>query len=373
MAPWQSVGMHQPPSLDAPSAAPPGARPDDRPDAAPHAAPQAVPTARLIAIDWGSSRLRAWLLGDAGTVLAERGSDGGASRLVGGGPAFAAALQSLAGDWLAQRLPAIACGMVGSAHGWREARYVTCPAALAELHRHTVTVDTPAGTPLHIVPGLLDEPADGTPDVMRGEETQLAGLLALDPERAAQATVLMPGTHSKWVRLQDSRVQGFRTRITGELYAVLREHSVLGRLMPAMDDGREPRSADRGDSAPAGRGGAQPQGFTDDLAEAFDAGVAAARGSAGADLGAQLFAVRTLGLTGRMRAEALPDYLSGLLIGHELAAALQTGGPPLLLVGDPALCRRYGRALQAFGVQPAAVHGNTAIAGLWQLAQQAHL
>jgi 2-dehydro-3-deoxygalactonokinase len=331
--------MH-PPTSDARPAAPTNDRP--------HVPPHDPSTAQLIAIDWGSSRLRAWLLGPAGTVLAERGSDDGASRLVGGAPVFAAALQALAGDWLAQRLPAIACGMVGSAHGWREARYATCPAALAELHRHTVKVDTPAGTPLHIVPGLLDEPATGTPDVMRGEETQLAGLLALDPARTAHATVLMPGTHSKWVRLQDGRVQGFRTRITGELYAVLRQHSVLGRLMPATDDGTE-------------------------HAEAFDAGVAAARGSAGADLSAQLFAVRTLGLTGRLRAESLPDYLSGLLIGHELAAGLHPGGPPLLLVGDPALCRRYGRALQAFGVSPAAVHGNTAVAGLWQLARQANL
>ena len=314
----------------------------------PPLSPDTGAAARLIAIDWGSSRLRAWLLGDDGQVLAERGSDDGASRLVGGAPVFGAALQALAGDWLALRRPAIACGMVGSAHGWREARYVPCPATLAELHRHTVSVDTPAGTPLHIVPGLLDEPAGATPDVMRGEETQLAGLLALDPVRAAHATVLMPGTHSKWVRLQDGRVAGFRTRITGELYAVLRQHSVLGRLMPAGDDGGE-----------------HP--------EAFDAGVAAARASTGSDLGAQLFAVRTLGLTGRVRAEALPDYLSGLLIGHELCAGLHGAAAPLVLVGDPALCRRYGRALQAFGIQPAAVHGNTAIAGLWRLAQQAGL
>ena len=315
----------------------------------PPPSPEAPAAARLIAIDWGSSRLRAWLLGPEGQVLAERSSDDGASRLVGGATVFGAALQALAGDWLAQRLPAIACGMVGSAHGWREAPYVPCPAALASLHRHTARVDTPAGTPLHIVPGLLDEPAGATPDVMRGEETQLAGLLALDPVRAARATVLMPGTHSKWVRLEDGRVAGFRTRITGELYAVLRQHSVLGRLMPATDDGSE-------------------------HGEAFDAGVAAARDGAGVDLPAQLFAVRTLGLTGRLRAEALPDYLSGLLIGHELCAGLQASGPaPLLLVGEPALCRRHGRALQAFGVQAAAVHGNTAVAGLWQLARQAQL
>jgi 2-dehydro-3-deoxygalactonokinase len=304
-------------------------------------------SARLIALDWGSSRLRAWLLGPEGRPLAERGSDDGASRLTGGPTAFAAALHSLAGDWLRTGLPAIACGMVGSAHGWREARYVTCPAPLADLHRHTVTVDTPACTPLHIVPGLLDDPPGGTPDVMRGEETQLAGLLAQHPAHATEATVLMPGTHAKWVQVRDGAVRGFRTRMTGELYAVLRQHSVLARLMRAQDT-----------EGPPG--------------DAFDAGVAAARDAGGRDLPAQLFAARTLGLTGRLPAEALPDYLSGLLIGHELAAGLQAhAGAAPVLVGDPLLCARYGRALQAYGIEPAGVHGNTAVAGLWQLARQA--
>jgi 2-dehydro-3-deoxygalactonokinase len=303
--------------------------------------------ARLIAIDWGSSRLRAWLMGPGGSVRAERGSDAGASVLSGGAPAFEAALHDLAGDWLAAGLPALACGMVGSAHGWREARYVACPADLAELHRHMVSVATRGGARLYIVPGLIDEPSGGTPDVMRGEETQLAGLLALDPALAGRATVLMPGTHSKWVQLRAGRVTGFRTRLTGELYAVLRQHSVLGRLMPAADAGGHP--------------------------EAFASGVDTARRHGGADLSGQLFAVRTLGLTGKLPPEALPELLSGLLVGHELAAGLQHDGAPLVLVGDPALCQRYRQALQVFGTEAAAVHGNTATAGLWQLAHQAKL
>ncbi|HSW04391.1 2-dehydro-3-deoxygalactonokinase [Aquabacterium sp.] len=306
---------------------------------------------RLIALDWGSSQLRAWLLGDGGAVLAARSSADGASTLSGGAPAFDAALQSLAGDWLVQDLPVLACGMVGSAHGWREARYVACPADLLALQQHLVKVDTRSGATLHIVPGLIDDPGDepagGTPDVMRGEETQLVGLLALQPALADRACVLMPGTHSKWVDVQQGRIAGFRTRMTGELYAVLRQHSVLGRLMPAADGG--------------------------ECAEAFEAGVAAARRGLGADLSGQLFAVRTLGLTGRWPAAALPDYLSGLLIGHELLAGLQPDGAPLALVGDAGLCRRYEHALRLFDIEPAAVLGNTAIAGLWQLAVQAQL
>jgi len=300
---------------------------------------------RLIALDWGSTRLRGWLIGPGGaggTVLAERSSADGASQITGGAAAFDAALQALAGDWLALKLPALACGMVGSAHGWREAPYAGCPADLSRLHTQRVRVDTAAGVPLHIVPGLIDDPVAGTPDVMRGEETQLVGLLALQPALTGAACVLMPGTHSKWVQLEQGRVTGFRTRMTGELYALLRRHSVLGRLMPAADEGWHP--------------------------DAFDAGVAAARGAEGRDLVSQLFAVRTLGLTHRWAAAALPDYLSGLLIGHELTAGLPREPMTLALVGEPDLCRRYGHALRQFGAEPACMADNTASAGLWQLA-----
>ncbi len=306
--------------------------------------------ARLIALDWGSTRLRAWLLGDHGTVLHERGSDDGASCISGGVAAFDTALQTVAGDWLAQGVPAIACGMVGSAHGWREARYGACPADLGRLHEQLLEVPTAAGATLRIVPGLIDEPAGGTPDVMRGEETQIVGLLAQQPALAAACTVLMPGTHSKWVRVQQRRVVSLRTRMTGELYAVLRQHSVLGRLMPASDSSFD--------------------------AEAFEAGVAAARRGEGRDLSGLLFAVRTLGLTGRLAASALPDYLSGLLIGQELLAGLQQEPGRLALVGEAALCQRYLHALHvlyAVGAMQHSVHTHTASAGLWQIAQQAGL
>ncbi|MDR7267430.1 2-dehydro-3-deoxygalactonokinase [Pelomonas saccharophila] len=290
--------------------------------------------ARLIALDWGSTRLRAFLLGADGAVLETRQSGQGASTLAGKA-AFEQAFSAVTADW--PGLPALACGMVGSQHGWREAPYAPCPADAAALARHALKLDER----ISILPGLMHD--GGQPDVMRGEETQIVGALALHPDLAARACLVLPGTHSKWARVEAGRVTGFATHMTGELYALLRQHSVLARLMPA--DGASPPSS-----------------------QAFLAGVDAAR-KEGA-LSHQLFAVRTLGLFKRLAAEQLPDYLSGLLIGHEIAHELAGGAPGrLALVGDPALCERYALALGRFGVTAPLQLDNTAPAGLWQLAQ----
>ncbi|KQW43843.1 MULTISPECIES: 2-dehydro-3-deoxygalactonokinase [unclassified Roseateles] len=290
--------------------------------------------ARLIALDWGSTRLRAFLLGADGAVLATRQSEQGASTL-SGADAFAAALAAVVAEWPA--LPMLACGMVGSQHGWREAPYAPCPADAGALARDALQIDVR----FWIVPGLMHDA--GQPDVMRGEETQIVGALALHPELSEQACLVLPGTHSKWARISAGRVTDFATHMTGELYAVLRQHSVLARLMPADAV-----------AAPSSQG--------------FLAGVDAARQDGA--LGHQLFAVRTLGLFKRLPAEQLPDYLSGLLIGHEIANELKAGPPErLALVGDPALCERYALALGRFGIQAPLQLDNTAPAGLWRLAQ----
>lgn len=289
---------------------------------------------RLIALDWGSTRLRAFLLGADGTVLATRQSEQGASTLAGA-DAFAQALAAVTDGW--PELQMLACGMVGSQHGWREAPYAPCPADAAALARQALQVDAR----FWIVPGLMHDGAQ--PDVMRGEETQIVGAFALHPELAEQACLVLPGTHSKWARVKAGRVTGFATHMTGELYALLRQHSVLARLMPAD-----------GSSAPS--------------SQAFLAGVDAARKDGA--LSHQLFAVRTLGLFKRLAAEQLPDYLSGLLIGHEIANELKAATPErLALIGDPALCARYALALGRFGMDEPLQLDNTAPAGLWRLAQ----
>ena len=155
--------------------------------------------------------------------------------------------------------------------------------------------------------------------------------------------------------VREQRIVSFATYMTGELYAVLREHSILGRLM-------SPEPADAGDSALG-----------------FETGLAAARASSPGDLGHQLFAARTLGLTGRLPRNALADYLSGLLVGHELVSALaasrttREAGAPLVLLGDAALCRLYARALKTFGAAADAQLDDTAPRGLWEFARAAGL
>ncbi|QGZ40459.1 2-dehydro-3-deoxygalactonokinase [Pseudoduganella flava] len=308
-----------------------------------------VSTPALIGVDWGSTSLRAWLIGFDGALLDEAGAGQGASTIKGHA-AFVAALDQVAGAWRAShpQLPLLACGMVGSAHGWLDVPYARCPAGTAAL---AAGLRRPDDGP-YIVPGVLFDDASLPPDVMRGEETQIVGALHLQPSLRAASCVVLPGTHSKWTHVNEERIVRFATHMTGELYAVLRQHSVLGRLMPA--------------DAPA-----DP--------EAFVRGVDAARDHGELGLPHQIFAARTLGITHKLPEAALADYLSGLLIGHELRAGLQwrvlagLGAAPLALVGAPPLCARYQVALQRFGRPADLVLDNTAPHGLLALARAAGL
>ncbi len=307
---------------------------------------------RLLALDWGTSSLRAYLLGDAAQPCAERRADWGIMHLPAGG--FAAALKNLCGDWLLAypQLPIIAAGMVGSAQGWVEAPYVAAPASLEQLAARLAFADAGDGRKVAIVPGVL---CDGAlPDLMRGEETQVFGALAHGNEVSRQARlIVLPGTHSKWVRVQGESLAAFKTFMTGETYALLCRHSILGRLM-------EPGN---------------PAAIMD--VAAFERGLDEALRPEGRLLGC-LFSVRALGLTGKLRPDQLGDYLSGLLIGNEIREALaidglQCGAPPELL-GDAALCERYRLALSRFGIPDAAIlPPATTPAGLWAVAQAAGL
>ena len=315
----------------------------------------------LLALDWGSTSLRAFLLDARGHVAVQREAPWGIQQLpsspdVGG---FDHAFECIAGDWIARWpcLPVIASGMVGSAQGWCEAPYVPCPADLSSLSSHLVRVNSRMGPHIHIAPGILlprqtkSTGEDILPDVMRGEEIQILGALSHCPEWAQHACLILPGTHSKWAWVQDGSVVHFMTSMAGELFSVLRQHSILGRLMPA------PSVA------------ANPQGF--------EQGVHLGYKATPGHLITSLFSVRSLALTGDLPADALPDYLSGLLIGSELAAALH--GPdmvqdcPLVLLGSPALTARYAQALSLVGHPPDAILNNTAPEGLWRVALSAGL
>jgi 2-dehydro-3-deoxygalactonokinase len=309
----------------------------------------------LIALDWGSSNLRARRLGPDGQVLEERAAALGVLQVPPGG--FEHALDQVVGDWLVQHPGAalLASGMVGSRQGWVEAPYLPCPATLAQAAQRLTAVPlqqaTHAGRVLHIVPGLQNE-AQGRLDVMRGEETQLwgAGL-------PAGGVCVLPGTHSKWVWMGEAgQVQAFQTHMTGELYALLRQHSLLGRLMA---DAPADAAADAGHQSTA--------------QAAFQAGVQQGLAQ-GAALLHLLFSVRTAGLFHQWPATALADLLSGLLIGAELQAALATRRPAQVhLLGEDSLCTRYAQALALAGVDNQAAPAQATVAGQWALAQAAGL
>ncbi|WP_296256921.1 MULTISPECIES: 2-dehydro-3-deoxygalactonokinase [unclassified Pseudomonas] len=320
--------------------------------------------AQLIALDWGTTSLRAYRLGEQGRVLEQRSLSAGimqlptTSRSIAGrlcSDGFELAFDEACGDWLdaEPQLPVIACGMVGSAQGWREAVYQQTPASVSALSEALVTVRSVREVDIHIVPGVLQR--SELPNVMRGEETQVLGVLASLPSSEAGDSLLigLPGSHSKWVRVQDGRIVHFDTFMTGEVYAALSNHTILGRTLQCS----EPFDA-----------------------IAFDRGVAVARSPQGAAGPlSTIFSTRTLGLTGVLSGAAQSDYLSGLLIGHEIAALSQLLNqaaatlPDVVLIGSGPLLERYQRALQANGFAQVTIAEQATERGLWQVAVQAGL
>jgi 2-dehydro-3-deoxygalactonokinase len=292
------------------------------------------PPPALLAVDWGTTALRGALLAADGTVLAEHAAPRGLLSIAPGG--WAAAFEAECGAWRAAHphIPALLAGMVGSRQGWAEARYCPCPAGLGDLADRLLWLQPGR---LAIVPGLSTE-ADGLPDVMRGEETQVFG--ALQHLGLDDATLVLPGTHSKWVRVRGGRITGFATHMTGECYALLRQHSILARTLPVDDADWQP--------------------------EAFDRGVAQAGRPGG--LLHHLFGVRSLALFERQNPAEGASYLSGLLIGEELRAAAPTSGARVVAVGSPVLTARYQRALAGCGVAAQAVGAEATWRGLAALA-----
>lgn len=297
--------------------------------------------AGLIGLDWGTSSLRAYWLENGG-IHQSRSLPWGIRHLPEGG--FEAALAEICADW--PRLPRLACGMVGSRNGWLEVQYLDLPADPAQLGSSLQCMRTADGRELHIVPGLRNPQG---PDVMRGEETQLVGAIAMHPSLGAGSTVILPGTHSKWVSIRAGAVVDFCTMMTGELFSVLRQHSILG--------------ADLGEA-------------TEDAA-AFARGVVTARDSGAAGALSRLFSARALLLDGELKAAAVPDYLSGLLLGEELRSCLATGRfaryQGIHLIGDNALCARYRAAAAHFDLQLTEPLTDAAAYGLWQVACHAGL
>ena len=312
--------------------------------------------AQLIALDWGTSSLRAYKLGPAGRVLEQRSLATGImhlpdeSRDIAGvrcSDGFELAFDAACGDWLDAQpdVPVIACGMVGSAQGWSEAAYRNTPVDVASLGQALHRVRSLRGVEVHIVPGVIEQV--GLPNVMRGEETQVLGVLQNLSTRG-ESLIGLPGSHSKWVEVVDGCITHFDTFMTGELFAVLSKHSILGRTQQSAEQFQ---------------------------AEAFDRGVRVALSADGQrGVLSTLFSARTLGLTGALAADEQPDYLSGLLIGHELAGLPNSARTlPITLVGAAPLCARYQRALALCGFAHVSLAQEATERGLWQLALAAGL
>ncbi len=283
----------------------------------------------MIAVDWGITSFRAWRLAPDGAMLDRISGPFGIRSIADRD--FAAVLERAVGAW--QPAPVLMCGMIGSRQGWIEAPYVTAPAGLPAIAAGLAPV--PGMERTWIVPGVSQDP----PDVMRGEETQILGVAAaLGPGRHV---LCLPGTHSKWAVLEDGRITGFRTAMTGEVFGLMRTQSILAPLIP--------------EDAP------------DDPA-AFDAGLVRAREEGG--LLHHLFGLRAGVLLGKLAPASLPSMLSGLLIGHEIAV-LSAEAASVHLVGSAALTERYARALARFDISSSSQGEEAAAHGLFAIAREA--
>jgi 2-dehydro-3-deoxygalactonokinase len=276
---------------------------------------------RFIVVDWGTTRFRAYLVD--GTAIVDRvESEEGVSALSAG--QHQAVFQKRCDPWLeeAPDLPVALVGMVGSREGWVEAPYAHCPAGPHDIARGMIEVDLGGGRIGHIVPGLACEPAAGAVDVMRGEETLALGSGVDD------GLICLAGTHPKWVEMKDGRIARFATYFTGEMYALLRHHSMVGRPAAEPED-------------PAG----------------FELGLAAAKRNSGRPGGRVgllhlIFGARAATVTGRLPAAALGPYLSGLLTGDEINGALSQFRTPetLTVIAERPRGELFTKALARHGV-----------------------
>ncbi|EOZ4639245.1 2-dehydro-3-deoxygalactonokinase [Enterobacter cloacae] len=286
-------------------------------------------TSRYIAIDWGSTNLRAWLC-QGEQCLESRQSAAGVTRLNGKSPE--AVLAEVTRNWRDSATPVVMAGMVGSNVGWKIAPYLPVPAHFSAIGEQLTSV----GDNIWIIPGLCVS-RDDNHNVMRGEETQLLGARTL----SLSSVYVMPGTHCKWVQADAEQIHDFRTVMTGELHHLLLAHSLVGAGLP--------------EQVPS--------------AAAFSVGLA--RGIASPDVLPQLFEVRASHVLGNLPREQVSEFLSGLLIGAEVASMREFVGreQAVTIVAGAALTSRYEQAFRAIGREVSTVSGDTAFqAGIRSIA-----
>jgi 2-dehydro-3-deoxygalactonokinase len=300
------------------------------------------PNAHCIALDWGSSSLRAYVLGFDAEVLAEHRSDLGILKAQD----FQNTLANLCEPWdkLYGKLPCLASGMIGSKQGWIDAGYLATPCGFDSIAAAAKDISNLAGRKLWIMPGLRHiDAATQTSDVMRGEETQVFGA------GIENGIVVLPGTHSKWVKVVDSKIVAFKTFMTGEAYSLFRHQSILAKLMPT--ENTSPFEV-----------------------QAFEFGVRRSL-SAPAEVLHHLFNVRTHGLFNELTPEAQGDFLSGVLIGNEIAGGrglFASEQNEITLIGEIELLERYKIAFYCARLTSRAVKSKTPVAatGLYEVSKR---
>jgi 2-dehydro-3-deoxygalactonokinase len=294
----------------------------------------------FIAGDWGTTYLRLHLCDGNGMPL-ESCSGAGASQVKGD---FAAVLAAATVPWRTAHgsLPAVLCGMVGSSIGWVNVPYLSCPCSPARIAGASARIE---GGSVVIAPGLSCRNANGAPDVLRGEETQMLGALQLQPALGTGRRLLcLPGTHTKWALLEEGIVREFVTAATGELFALISLHSVLVRAEPSAQS---------------------------EMSPSFDQAVKQVAAHPDANILQLLFECRSRQMTGEFSSQNALDYLSGLLIATEVTAGLRAYAPQapheraVTLIGTPELTRRYAAILATHGVSVGTMDGaNASLAGL---------
>lgn len=292
---------------------------------------------KWVAIDWGTTNLRAFAINADGDVIAERGSDDGMGRLEP--HQFEEALIKVVEPWLSNQsvMPIYTCGMVGARQGWKEAVYKNVPAAPASIDGLTIAPTTDPRIDVKILPGLSqDEPAD----VMRGEETQIAGLLKLNP--TFEGAVCLPGTHSKWVTIKHGAIMEFHTYMTGELFSLLSSQSVLRH---SLSDGGEDYDA-----------------FLEAAKMALDKPE---------NVMANLFSIRASSLLSDADPIKSRARLSGMIVGQELSHAKSYwSNQKIIVIGSEAVSDLYVKLLKSIGCQVDQISAREAsLAGLKLIAE----
>lgn len=301
--------------------------------------------AKMIGLDWGTTSFRAFLIDQDGHVLDQKTNENGILAVPNND--FEGVLISAIKAWPDQHpaLPIVASGMITSRNGWLETPYLSLPANINDFANALTPLTLSNDIVIHFITGASYENENGVPDIMRGEETQIIGeIKARDKE-----IFLLPGTHSKWAITQDEKIIGFTSFMTGEVYAALKDHTILGALMKECST------------------------LNDD---AFLKGVLM-RQKQDISILHQIFASRTLALFDKLENKDIADYLSGLLIGEEIKSALNqydvNKETIIKIIGRGDLAARYARALDVFGLNHKIINDEVTAMGHYKIAKKAGL